>query len=98
MSTIKEMIEHPKWYWEEGMLAHPDYKPTQRVRMREGVDEKTWIPALDDPCTLSAICLKIIDEGGSIKKEGKDYVINDTLKSKKLEEIVCEGLLLTWGD
>lgn len=97
MSTIEKMISQPQWHWEEGMLAHPYYKKSQQVRMKAGCDERSWIPVLNDPCTLSAIALKIITAGGSIKREGTSYVINDTLRAKKLEEIICEGLLLTWS-
>ena len=97
MYTIEQVVSHPKWRWEKGMLAHPYYKKTQQIRVTK-IRGDSWLPVLTDPCTISVMCMMITEAGGEVKKEGGLYVINNELKSESLHEIICEGLITTWED
>mgnify|MGYP001191972151 FL=1 len=95
MYTTEDLVAHPNWKWEKGMLAHPYYKTTQQVRIIDTKGE-SWLPVLTDPSTISVMCMMIIESGGSVKKEQEFYVINDHIRSESLQEIICEGLITTW--
>ena len=100
MSSIIELVQHPKWKWTQGMLACPTFKLTQKVRIRYEEDSynKGWVPVLEDEATLSCMCLLLIKEGGELEYKNGKYLINKKFESERLGEIICEGLFDTWKD
>ena len=100
MSSIIKVVQHPKWAWSRGMLICPTFKPTQKVRVRYEQKEHNvgWLPVLEDKPTISCMSLLLIESEGTLECKDGMYVINNKYKSKDLSEIICEGLLDTWGD
>ena len=94
-STTK-LVNHPKWEYTSGMLVHPHFKITQKVRLAFGHKSKDWLPDLEDRATVSILSLKLIEAGGQLKfSEGFSH-IGENLKSENLKDIICEGLLEAW--
>jgi len=92
IDLLKELVDHPKWKWETGLLCFPYFKPTQRVRIL-GTDKDSWLPALDDPITLAYLHHLYAINNGSVRREKKIWVSSHGVEGKDLAQVLVESFL-----
>ena len=89
---LKELVKHPKWEWQMGLLGFPYFKPTQRVRKIVVVDD-SWLPALDDPVTLGYLHHLYAINNGSVRRDGDLWVSSHGVMGNDLADVLVESFL-----